>query len=241
MREKFNIIPTINYHPQKEKEVEKQINNLNITFPYLAIRVEVFEEKTIEYIKNILSFCGNFLFKIILILDGKFISVNDEKKKNSFKTEVQKIVKSTQTNNYFPTIICAFSSFPKSVIEYGEDSEGEFELIEHKTNQEIISSLNNNKIYHGDYGTIHPVRYDTGGGGWIPRIDVPLDNECFYYRYRRDDGSYARCAKKIMDDSRYKAIEDVNAWGDEEIKYAAWVNLEAEAPLTGYLLELIYI
>ena len=232
MHERFNIIPTINYHPEKSDEVRGQIESLMKTFPYLAIRAEVFEESTVSYIKDILSLKPLQLQKekIILILDGKFISINNDNKKKLFEKNIRDIYEKIH-NASIVCAICAFSSFPKSVIDYGKDSCGEFNIIEAEVNQKIISSVGGQaQIYHGDYASIHPVRYDTGGGGWVPRIDVPLIDKYFYYRYRRNEGSYTRCAEEVIEDDKYEKIKGVDAWGDNEIKYASQDQPRGRSP-----------
>ena len=222
----LKAIPTVHYHPQKLKDVKKQIDTLQSLFPYLAFRASVFEHETYEYIEKFFSFYEGHQDKIILILDGKFIPVYDEAKKTDFMNRIKKI------RNSFTecSILCAFSSFPSFVGRggYGGDSEGEFNIAEIETNGEIIKSSKN--VYHSDYATIHPVRYHTRGGGWIPRIDVPLEKICFYYRYRRDDGSYARCAEETISDDRYERIKDFNVWGDEEIEYASQDRARGRSP-----------
>lgn len=227
-RQKFTIIPTVHYHPNKLEDVKKQIDSLKRKFNYIAFRAELFQSETPKYIEDLLNFCSpNSHKNVIIILDGKFIRINDQPKIDKYKKEIKKV---TALAKECP-LICAFSSFPKSVIDYdGGDSKGEFDTIEITINQQIISELNKNKVYYGDYGTIHPIRYDTGGGGWVPRIDVPYKDKIFYYRYRRDKGSYPLCAKKIINDKRYKKIPDVNSWGDEEILYASKGEPRGKSP-----------
>ena len=222
----LKAVPTVHYHPEKLKDVKKQIDTLQSLFPYLAFRANVFERDNYGYVEKFFSFCKGHQDKIILILDGKFIPVDDEDKKTNFMDEIKKI------RNSFTecSILCTFSSFPSFVGQggYGGDSEGEFNIAEIETNEEIIESSEN--VYHSDYATIHPVRYHTRGGGWIPRIDVPLEKRCFYYRRRREDGSYAHCAKKIISDNRYERIVDFDVWGDEEIKYASQDRARGRSP-----------
>ena len=52
----------------------------------------------------------------------------------------------------------------------------------------------------------------------------------FYYRYRRDDGSYPLCAQRIIKDERYKKINSVDVWGDKEILYASKKNPRGKSP-----------
>ncbi len=230
-KEQFNIIPMVHYQPQKKEEVKKQINKLKDNFPSVAFRIEIFQKESFNYIEDFFSLCETDYEKIIIILDGKYIHSKDDEKKKGFKTKVIDIAEKINVNS---NIVCAFSSFPKSPRKEANCSEnyGEFNLIEAKTNQEVINALKQKteKIYHGDFASIHPVRYDTGGGGWIPRIDVPLDDKFFYYRYRRDEGSYSLCAKNVIKDPRYKKIEGLNSWGDLEVKDASEDNPNGKNP-----------
>ena len=183
-----------------------------------------FKMKTVKYIKEILTFCDKLppSHKLIIILDGKFISIDKTDKLNDFNRRIKKIVDDNIANDKIGAFIYAFSSFPPSVTQKGYDGGdfyGDFTIMENRMQQSFLSSK---KLYHGDYGSIHPKRYDTGGGGWIPRIDVVSKNgeNFFYHRYRRDDGSYTFCAKKVLQDEKYNKITQVNAWGDEEIESA---------------------
>ena len=218
------IIPMIHYHPRKIKDVEKQIISLGEVCSNLAFRADIFQDETVKYIKKIISFCNELKksHKLIIILDGNFISISKPERLNEFSKRVKQIVSDNVENDKIEAFIYAFSSFPKSVMDRdynGGDSIGRFPITENNLQQSLLLSK---KLYHGDYGSIHPKRYDTGGGGWIPRIDVvSASGEIFFYhRYRRDEGSYTLCAQKVLQNEQYKEINQVNAWGDEEIRYA---------------------
>ncbi len=234
-KEKFpSIIPMIHYHPEKSKEVKKQIISLGKICSNLAFRVDVFQEETSEYIKEVLTFCNQLQssHKTMIILDSSFISIAKTDRINEFKKRVKKIVNDNKENNRIGAFIYAFSSFPKSVTDKGYDggdSYGEFPITESRIQQLLLPSK---KLYHGDYGSIHPKRYDTGGGGWIPRIDVVSASEesFFYHRYRRDEGSYTLCAKKVLQNEKYSKITQVKAWGDEEIEYAGQGQPRGKSP-----------
>lgn len=126
-------------------------------------------------------------------------------------------------------IVCLSSSFPASVKEkgYGGDSYGSFELAEVNLTKAVKEQRPNRRIYHGDYSCTHPHRYTASYGGWVPRVDVPLEESCFYYRHRRIDGGYVHAAKDVLSDEQY---EDVGAWGDEQIARAAEGNPEGRSP-----------
>lgn len=51
----------------------------------------------------------------------------------------------------------------------------------------------------------------------MPRIDIALDESFIYKRYRRDS-CYSLCARKIIEDKRYKNME---IWADQEIALAS--------------------
>lgn len=56
------------------------------------------------------------------------------------------------------------------------------------------------------------------GGSFVPRIDIASNNMFIYKRYRRDDGSYPKCAIKMKEDERYLPI---GTWADKEIELAS--------------------
>lgn len=117
-------------------------------------------------------------------------------------------------------IVCA-SSFPKIVTapNYGQEHYGKFQLEETVLYNEVVRNLGSGFVY-SDYGSIHPIRYDVKGGSWIPRVDVPLASEVYYYRYRRqNEGGYIRCAKEAARDDDFEKC--VTCWGKEKILEAA--------------------
>ncbi|WP_435367392.1 beta family protein, partial [Klebsiella pneumoniae] len=70
---------------------------------------------------------------------------------------------------------------------------------------------------YGDYASINIEQIEIKGGTFVPRIDVSLENIIFYKRYRRNAGSYQKCAEYILKDKRYAAMD---IWPDKEIAKA---------------------
>ena len=68
-----------------------------------------------------------------------------------------------------------------------------------------------NNVTYADYASINPIRNDTVtmAGGWIPRIDVPLDKIVYYYKERRPKGvtayasTYTQVARAVCSDDRF--------------------------------------
>ena len=123
-------------------------------------------------------------------------------------------------------IICSFSSFPSAVGKrpYGGYNTGSFKILEVITNKSLLNKYQ--FVLHGDYGSVHPKRYETAGGGWIPRIDFLTEEYFFYHRHQRqpEDGGYIRAAKEVISNENYKRIKGIDVWGDNEIAATANEN-----------------
>lgn len=211
----FNLIPMIHYNPYCIEDVEKQIKNLQEHSNYLAFRVLACDEDLPEYLQNISKYMD--FNNLILILDAEFRSIKDAIDKSSIFSPNLSMI------NVKPKAIsCAFSSFPESVTRpgYGNDENGAFARSEKITYENLIKGSNADLI-HGDYASVHPKRYDTMGGQWIPRIDYLSDTKMHYYRFRRPDGGYEKAASYVFNDSNYQPNKIIKTWGDKEIEAAA--------------------
>lgn len=118
------------------------------------------------------------------------------------------------------------SSFPSTVTPFG-DEHGSFSLHEVSISDYIKGEFAQLNCIHGDYACIHPRDLEGMAINWVPRVDVPLDDSLFYYRFRRHDGGYVRAAAAALSDGRYSGIE---CWGDENIRLAAGGDPAGKAP-----------
>lgn len=130
-----------------------------------------------------------------------------------------------------PPKLLAFpgSSFPKAVGsgEYGEDGEGQFAAIELPLYKDLEKSFGNLPLIYSDYAAVHPIRYPTRGGSWVPRIDVVYDGHFAFSRLRNPDGGYAAAARAI--NGLYgKSLPE--CWGSEQIKLAAHGTVPGRSP-----------
>jgi len=246
--EKYNIIPVIHYNPFCLDDVALEIKNLLKLSDVLVFRTSIFEDDLLEYVENILQNIDPS--KLILILDGEFLSLGDGVPDKSliFAKKLKEI------SDKFPglkAIACAYSSFPDSVVRkgYGSVNEGSFPRSEKITRNALKSSLKLNNFFFSDYASTHPKRYFTSGAQWIPRIDFLDNNYMMYYRFKRDNGGYIAAAKRVINDSRYKAIESLDIWGDNEIRSAAggypnglspshWISVRINLYISWQFLEL---
>jgi hypothetical protein len=114
-------------------------------------------------------------------------------------------------------IVCISGSFPYLVSAEGKgDAKGEFEILEHS----LFLSLRHNrpKLQFGDYASINVKQIEMRGGTFVPRIDFCTDLKFYYYRKRRDVGSYVWCAQQVVIDPMYSTN---SSWGDDEITSAS--------------------
>lgn len=220
------VIPMIHYDPVHEVGVGRQIKRLLKLSPVLAFRVDPHDDDLDHYLRFFAQHMN--ISDLILVLDGRYLSLSnnpDGDYADYFHGKVTHI----QSSHAPKGIVCAFSSFPDSVTRkhYGDDESGTFPVAELVTNRNLQSV----GVVAGDYGSVHPLRYSTGGGTWIPRIDFVGDDDQFHYhRYRREDGGYVRAAGKVVDDEHYQAIAGPFTWGDTEIELAAGGEPSGKSP-----------
>jgi hypothetical protein len=121
------------------------------------------------------------------------------------------------------------SSFPKTVGSgvYGQDDRGEFAAVEIPLFQSLRSAYPQLPLVYSDYAAVHPIRYPTKGGGWVPRIDIFENDKFAYSRLRQPDGGYAAAARNII--AKYgNALPD--CWGSQQIKLAASGAVPGRSP-----------
>ncbi|MCE3232321.1 MAG: hypothetical protein K0R98_578 [Rickettsiaceae bacterium] len=216
-----NLVPALHYVlDDEEDDIKNQASELEKQFGELVYRINPAQEtSSILYVVNLILSAIKSPKNLHIILDLAYIE------KSRFDKYFNDAIKTIEALNSLGcgSIITLSSSFPKSVLEISGcgESEGKISMLEVMLTQELQNRFQQANIKHGDYASIHPVRYPTAGGNWVPRIDVPLDDQYFYHRYRRDAGGYVLAAKKVLENDLYTPSPHPNTWGDLEIKYAA--------------------
>ncbi|MBV6857940.1 beta family protein [Xanthomonas campestris pv. zingibericola] len=172
---------------------------------------EIFEEEMID------------LRKIIFICDAGFI------RPSTFAdVQVDCSVRLGLAHGYGARILAA-SGFPSSVVlpDYGGDAYGKFRLLEVDLHEKTCVEPGMSEVIYGDYALIHPNDFSGVVTNWVPRVDVPLRNELYYYRYRRHDGGYQRAATEAFADGDYLPLP---CWAHDNIKSAAEGNVQGRSP-----------
>ncbi|TGK79249.1 hypothetical protein EHQ23_19535 [Leptospira bourretii] len=227
-----SIIPCVHYMPGEEKDIETQLKNLESISDVTACRFGFSDDEgfNADEVENAVKFLlGKRIKPIYIIVDSGFVHLKTlDLQKNKILELAKKLNPILGKNDvvFFPS-----SSFPKSVMDsgYGKANaeSGGFKIGE----VEIFKELKkiSKKIPYSDFGSIHPKRYEDFGK-WTPRIDYPVDNEFFFYRYKLEAGGYVTAAKAIVKDKFYNPIKKIQTWGDEEVIAAAAGNPNGKSP-----------
>lgn len=118
--------------------------------------------------------------------------------------------------------VVASTSYPERILDSGEGVPFIISHSEVKLHERLKDDFSN--IVYGDYAGINPIRQDlvVMSRGWVPRIDIPLENRTKVYRKRRPKGTteykntYIRLAEEVVKDSEFPSkLEGI--WGIDEI------------------------
>ncbi|WP_176056004.1 beta family protein [Brucella intermedia] len=201
--------------------VQRQIGALAAMSPRVAIRanLDIEPQELLDFVRIVLG-AGLEPNRLIIIIDAEFIKpYTSATYADDIVERIELIVGACRAKIF---AVCA-SSFPKSVVEtnYGADDQGTFPIEEVNLNREIDGKLPDGvDLIYSDYGSVHPIRYEVKGGSWVPRVDLPLENEIYYYRRRRNAGGYKAAATLVRADVRYRSVD---TWGNDQIEAATKV------------------
>lgn len=219
------LIPCIVINAEDEnldENMAAEVESMSTVFNALAYRGDIYDDNCyydIEIIKQHLN--GKKLF---VIIDCSYViqaSIQEYIEKVQARVSNLKRVVPEGT-----CIIVSATSFPRNIGEIGNEDYDEFKLSEVVISRELAKI--GVDVEYSDYGSINPIRNDTiiMAHGWVPRIDVPLNDLVFYYRERRKDKNedyinvYPRVAKKVVQDLKFPKDMDLN-WGIRQIRSSA--------------------
>ncbi|CAN7245058.1 hypothetical protein LJR234_001086 [Mesorhizobium amorphae] len=210
------IVPCALYEEGGSKaDFQRQAAGLLSTSGKIALRLSANDENASKLYNWLVEVSGTD--KIVLIGNLYFIGQNEIAKYRGFASS---FIDSVVGNQSPSMVALPLSSFPRSVVEngYGEDSEGEFESAEYDFFEDVKGRYPSVPLVFSDFASVHPIRYPTRGGAWVPRVDLPVGNEMVYRRYRRDDGGYVQAAAELK---RQYDKELIPCWATDQIRAAA--------------------
>jgi hypothetical protein len=219
------IYPCVQYvEGGTEVEFKRQVEELSSRYEKVVLRTSVFDLEVNQLYLWMLDVTDS---RRVIVVGNVFFL---EQQANAVYVDRCRGFLSEVIGNRLPDAV-AFpgSSFPKSVAigVYGKDDSGKFSAVELDLYETLTREFPNMPLVYSDYASVHPIRYPTRGGGWVPRIDVFQSGEFVYSRLRNDDGGYAAAAKVIM---RNYGNSLPACWGTEQIRQAATGNVPGRSP-----------
>lgn len=213
---KSQVIPTIQFDMEHRQDVTTQIKTLKENFDYISLRLPfyIYDNNELSYnylIPKIITWISSILSlnKLILIIDIGYIKHFEECKDSILNFMRTEKMENSLLN--LKGIIPLSSSFPSFVTKV----EKPIACQENTVTLFLKNIYNALPFFHGDYASIHPIKYNIGGGGWIPRIDYIVSDNKYcpcYYDYvraekelRNDSSAYVNLAQQVLSMPNYKA------------------------------------
>lgn len=235
------VIPTIQFDTSKPREdIENQIKSLNKYFDVVSIKLPALVKTSDSFstniqfnpvIKLVLDFISSFisLEKLILILDFGYINNFEETKRI-----IEGNIKDLNDLQKLKAIIPVSSCFPNFVSKVSHP----ITISETNVYELVKNHSTSNTVVYGDFASLHPVKYDMGGGGWIPRIDYIVANsegKPIEYEYKRGvkrntSSEYFMLAQEVIASPKYHPISEVITEGDIRIQKKALGDIEGKSP-----------
>lgn len=216
-----NLVPMIHINFEDDEdlgEAKKFVSCVDGKYHRLALRLPV-GLKEGEYEEIIVAITSELkASKLFVLLDGGCIrslakAASVEMVAKLYQQAFYEIISSASQGDWLERVVCIAGSFPQNVsLEGGGDEHGSFKIFE----QSLFVLLRHNRplLQFGDYASINVNQIEMRGGTFVPRIDYCDDTTFYYYRKRRDEGSYVWCAKQVVADSAYSSL---GSWADDEI------------------------
>lgn len=227
------LIPSIlrNYHDENfEENFKKQVCALSASFSEVMYRCTLDDEGIVDDVRLI---CENLNenCNLLIILDCGWVSPASYKDPaNMCIIRIQQLKEILEVKQ-FSIVVCS-TTFPNNVSEIGDDSSDTFDLKEIDLYGLVAKKYP--EVVYGDYGSINPVRNDQiiMARGWIPRIDVALEDKIYYYRERKGSrgysDTYTSVARKAVSDERFPS--SIEAWGISQIQNCALADAPSASP-----------
>jgi hypothetical protein len=229
------IVPTVLLNIEDENfnnNLLLQVQNIKKNFSSILYRNSILDENCyadFELLKNELQ--GTDLY---IMIDCEY---TPQASQNNFAEKaIARIqnIKSILTDIDVKFIIAA-TSFPNNVTDLGDVGSDTFCLSEIQIHKAVCNKIPN--VIYGDYASINPKRNDTVtmARGWIPRIDVAIQDSIYYYKKRRSQGisayatTYTQVAQSVVKDKRFPTNLGGN-WGIQQINTCAKGGAPSSTP-----------
>ena len=150
---------------------------------------------------------------VLVVLDLGYVRGALEPKTN----EVRRVITSLRLLDPATRIAVVGSSFPRSVLVYG-DRHGSLEIAERDLHLQIGG---NDVAIYGDHCSIYPEPFEPSVARWVPRVDYCLEDTWKWERRRDDEGGFVECAQQIVSSADWDATFAGQSWGAGMIRQAS--------------------
>ena len=223
-KDNFSVVwPSVifNYDDDNfEKNISHQIRSLVNQFGCVMYRCSLFDEGCYYDLDIIKKECGN-CENIMIVVDCGYVQ---QALVDDFFNKIKARINNIQNKFKISNIVVTGTSYPNNISQIGKDDTDVFLMSMVAIHSMLIE--NGYSFNYSDYAGIAVRRNDdiVMANGWVPRIDVPLENKFYYYRKRKGkEGTYANAyeyvAKEHLRDARFPS--HMNNWGTQAIVEAA--------------------
>lgn len=219
------IIPTLLMNFEDEyfdDNFRKEIHSLLEEFGGVLYRCSLDNDDCYEDLSIIQDELGNSNKLYVVIDYGYVVQAMQHNVSDKCKARIANLHKMLKCN--YDIIVCG-TSFPNNISDIGDDEHDSFSISEVAVFEDCYAE--DDRVVYGDYGSVNPKRNDdiVMARGWVPRIDVPLENSVFYYRQRRPKELkykevYKNVAKEVLRDPQFP--NTLNVWGTSMIRQCAY-------------------
>lgn len=229
----LNLIPSIlrNYNDENfEENFKEQVHNLSAKFSEVMYRCTLDDVGVVDDVQLICESL-NESCNLLIVLDCGWIPPASYRDPANVCISRIKRLKNILGTKRHSIVVCA-TTFPNNISEIGDDNSGIFDLREIDLYELVANEFP--EIIYGDYGSINPIRNDQiiMARGWIPRIDVALEKQIYYYRERKGSRAYSdtytSVAKKVVSDKNFPS--SIKAWGLSQIQNCALGDAPSASP-----------
>jgi hypothetical protein len=220
-----SAIPALQYEEGGSRDnFVRQAETLLSRFANIALRLPLSDPEASQIVDMLVTSVG--LERVVIVATLGFLAQEDI---SVPLARCERFVQTVLANRVPGKLLFCGSSFPKSVgiPPYGSDATGIFAANEFSIFEQLLRSHRNWNLAHSDYASVHPLRYPTRGGSWVPRVDIPLADELAYERRRRDVGGYFASA---LEANRKYGTFLPECWGTDQVRLAASGNVPGGSP-----------
>jgi phosphopantetheine adenylyltransferase len=229
------IVPTILLNTEDENFNDNlllQVQNIKQNFTSILYRNSILDENCYDDFELLKEYLRGT--KLYIIIDCEY---TPQASQNNFAEKAIARIQNIKSilNDIDIKFIVTATSFPNNVTDLGDVECDTFSLSEIQIHNAVCNKIPN--VIYGDYASINPKRNDTVtmARGWIPRIDVALQDSIYYYKKRRPQGisayaaTYTQVAQSVVRDNRFPNDLE-NNWGIQQISTCAKGGAPSSTP-----------